>query len=423
MITIIGAGLAGLSAAYHLKTDYTVLEKDPEVGGLCKSVNIDDYVFDYAPHILFTHNHYVRDLFHRVLKDNIQIQIRRAYIYLMSTYIKYPFEVNLYPLPEKVKEECIMGVMNRPSIEPSNFYEWIQSTVGRGIARHYMVPYNEKIWKYPLKRMNIDWIVGRVPSPSVDEMRKGAKSPQSIDYGPNAEFWYPLHGGIGALAESLAEDIPVKLEAEVTWFNPSTEGIETIYLENGMESSLESEKVMSSLPLPEIIDMMDNVPEEVKIATDNLVYNSLLCVMLGVKRPDITDKHWLYFPEKDFIFNRISFPMNFSPHTTPADYSSVLIEVTYRKKDIDINETKKQVLQGLVKANIITENDEIAVCEAKIFKYAYVILDLNHKKNVRVIRDYLLAHNIIPIGRFGEWEYYNMDKVILSGKKAAEKFK
>jgi UDP-galactopyranose mutase len=105
MITIIGAGLAGLSAAYHLKKDYTVLEKDHKVGGLCKSVNIDGYVFDYAPHILFTRNHYVRDLFHRVLKDNIQIQIRRAYIYLMSTYIKYPFEVNLYPLPEKLYQK------------------------------------------------------------------------------------------------------------------------------------------------------------------------------------------------------------------------------------------------------------------------------------------------------------------------------
>jgi protoporphyrinogen oxidase len=423
MITIIGAGLSGLSAAYHLKKDYTVLERDPEVGGLCKSINLSSYVFDYAPHILFTRTPYTRDLFQSLLGENIHAQSRRAYIYMMDNYVKYPFEANLYPLPEEVKEECIRGVMEKPILEPKNFYEWIQTTMGAGIARHYMVPYNEKIWKYPLELMNTEWIAGRVPSPSVEEMRRGAEAPQPIDYGPNAEFWYPKHGGIGALAESLAENIPVKLEEEATWFNPSAKGVETLYMERDEEKSLESDKVMSSLPLPEIIDMMDDVPEEVQDAADNLIYNSLVCVMVGVKRPNITDKHWLYFPEKDLIFNRISFPMNFSPHTTPSGRSSILVEVTYRNKVMDLEETKKQVLQGLVKANLITENDEIEVCEAKDFKYAYVIYNLNHRKNVKVIHNYLNEHNIIPIGRYGEWEYYNMDKAILSGKNAAEKIK
>ena len=421
MITIIGAGLSGLSAAYHLGKDYTVLERDPEIGGLCKSINLDGYVFDLAPHILFTRNPYTRDLFHSLLGDNIATQRRRAYIYMMNTFVKYPFEANLHPLPEHVKEECIRGVMEKPSLDPKNFMEWIQTTMGKGIADYYMVPYNQKIWKYPLEKMNTEWIAGRVPSPSVEEMRKGAEEAQPIDYGPNAEFWYPKHGGIGALANSLAKDIPVKLESEATWFNPSASGVETLYEENGEEKSITSDKVMSSLPLPEIIDMMDDVPEEVQTATDNLVYNSLVCVMVGVKRPNIIDKHWLYFPEKDLIFNRISFPMNFSQYTTPEGSSSILVEVTYRDTVMDLEETKKQVLLDLVKANLIKDSDEIEVCEAMDFKYAYVVYDLDHGKNVKVIHDYLNAHNIIPIGRFGEWEYYNMDKAILSGKNAAEK--
>ncbi len=423
MITIIGAGLSGLSAAYHLGEGYTVLERDPEVGGLCKSINIDGYIFDYAPHILFTRNQYTRDLFHSLLGENIHAQSRRAYIYMMNTYVKYPFEANLHPLPEYVKEECIEGVIKKPSLDPKNFMEWIQTTMGQGIAKYYMEPYNRKIWKYPLEKMNTDWIAGRVPSPSVEEMRKGAEAPQPIDYGPNAEFWYPKHSGIGALANSLAENIPVKLEAEATWFNPSARGVETLYMENDEERSLESDKVFSSLPLPEIINMMDDVPEEVQEAAENLVYNSLVCVMVGVKRPNIIDKHWLYFPEPDLIFNRISFPMNFSPNTTPEGSSSILVEVTYRDKVMDLEETKKHVLQDLVKANLITEDDEIEVCKAVDFKYAYVIYDLNHGKNVNVIHNYLYAHNIIPIGRYGEWEYYNMDKAILSGKNAAEKIK
>ncbi len=79
----------------------------------------------------------------------------------------------------------------------------------------------EKIWKYPLELMNTEWIAGRVPAPSVEEMRKGAEAPQPIDYGPNAEFWYPKHGGIGALAESLAENLPVKLGAEANVVQPN----------------------------------------------------------------------------------------------------------------------------------------------------------------------------------------------------------
>ncbi len=418
MITIVGAGLAGLSAAYHLKTEYTLLERENQVGGLCRSTNINGYTFDYAPHILFTRNPYTRELFHSLLGDNLQTHTRRAYIYMNDTYVKYPFEANLHPLPAKIKEECIQGVIDRPHIEPKNFKEWIQTTMGSGIAKHYMVPYNEKIWKYPLKSMNTEWIAGRIPSPSVEEIRRGAEAPQPLDYGPNAEFWYPKQGGIGALADSLAENLSVKLGAEATWFNPSPKGVETRYVEDDVEKSIESEKALSSLPLPEIVTMMDDIPEEVQTAADNLVYNSLVCVMVGVKRPDITDKHWLYFPEKGLIFNRISFPMNFSPYTTPAGCSSILVEVTYRDKVIDLEETKKKVLEDLVQVKIITENDEIEICEAIGFKYAYVIYDLYHRKNVKVIHEYLVAHNIIPIGRFGEWEYYNMDKAILSGKNA-----
>jgi UDP-galactopyranose mutase len=420
MITIVGAGLSGLSAAHHLKKEYTLLERDSKVGGLCQSINIDGYVFDYAPHILFTRNPYTKELFNNLLGDNLHTQTRRAYIYMMDTYVKYPFEANLYPLPSYIKEECINGVLEKQENKPRNFYEWIQNTMGSGIAKHYMIPYNEKIWKYPLTKMNIEWIKGRVPSPSVEEMRKGAEAPQPIDYGPNAEFWYPKHGGIGALADNLAENLNIKLGVEATWFNPSEAGVETLYVEDFEEKTMQSEKVLSSLPLPEIINMMDDVPDEVQTAADNLVYNSLVCVMVGVKRSRITDKHWLYFPEPELVFNRISFPMNFSPYTTPEECSSILVEVTYRDNIMDLEDTKRRVLKDLVETNLISENDEIQVCEAIDFQYAYVIYDLNHRKNVKVINEYLVAHNIVPIGRFGEWEYYNMDKAILSGKQAAE---
>jgi protoporphyrinogen oxidase len=119
------------------------------------------------------------------------------------------------------------------------------------------------------------------------------------------------------------------------------------------------------------------------------------------------------------VFNRISFPMNFSPETTLRGRSSILVEVTYRDR-VDVEETKERVLMGLVKAGLIGENDEVETCTAASFRYAYVIYDLDHRKNVNIVHRYLEDNHITPIGRFGEWEYHNMDKAIQSGKRAAE---
>jgi protoporphyrinogen oxidase len=421
MIPILGAGLAGLSAAYHMNGEHIILEKDREVGGLCKSTNIGGYVFDYAPHILFTRDGYVKALFEDLLKGNLYRHTRRAYIYLKDAYVRYPFEVNLSTLPEDIIQECIDGVMNRGTTEPTNFEEWIYNTFGEGIARHYMIPYNRKIWKYDLSKMNIDWIRGRVPSPSVKEMRKGAVGALERDFGPNVEFMYPRHRGIGALANQLSRGLNVSLSSEVIEVRPSGTEVRVKYRREGEIRETASEKILSSIPLPDLVGILHDPPEEVEKAAGSLVYNSLVCVNIGVKRPNIIDKHWLYFPEEKFVFNRVSFPMNFSEHTTPGGRSSILVEVTHREASMDPERLRDRVVEDLEETGIITARDKIEVCDTSTFKYAYVIYDLDHGKNVGIIHDYLESSNIIPIGRFGEWEYFNMDKAILSGKDAASR--
>jgi UDP-galactopyranose mutase len=423
MISILGAGLAGLSAAYHLKDDYLILEKENEVGGLCRSVNLEGFVFDYAPHILFTRDPYVKELYYKLLEGNLLTQERRAYIYMKDTYIKYPFEVNLHPLPKQIIDECIDGVINKKNKVPKNFLEWINTTFGEGIAKHYMVPYNQKIWKYNLEKMNTEWIAGRVPSPSVDEMKKGAKGDIKKDYGPNAFFMYPKYGGIGALAINLSMDLKISLNSNVLEIKPEKDVIKTVYTQGSKKKEISTDFVLSSLPLPELVNMLEDVPTDVEKATNSLIYNSIICVNLGVKRRKIIDKHWLYFPEKELIFNRISFPMNFSPDTTPKGCSSILVEVTHRDKGLDLEKTREKVVEDLIKTNIITQQDTIDVSDIAEFKYAYVIYDLHHRKNVTTIHEYLKNNKIIPIGRFGEWEYFNMDKAILSGLKAANNIK
>jgi UDP-galactopyranose mutase len=421
MIPILGAGLAGLSAARNLRGDHIILEKDARVGGLCKSVDIDGFIFDYAPHILFTRDDHIRALFEDQLQGNLLKHTREAFIYLQGAFARYPFEVNLQNLPEDVIRECIDGVTNRKVIEATNFEEWIYSTFGDGIAKHYMIPYNRKIWKYDLSKMNIDWISGRVPSPSVEEMKEGAAGTLKRDYGPNAEFMYPKHGGIGALANQLSRGLNIFTGSDVVEIIPSGTDVIVRYEREGQTREISAEKVLSSIPLPDLVDMLHYPPEEVVKAAGVLVYNSLVCVNIGVMTPEIIDKHWLYFPEDDLIFNRISFPMNFSEHTTPGDASSLLVEVTHREDNVDLESIRDRVLEDLIKTGILEEEDEIAVCDTSAFKYAYVIYDLDHTKNVTIIHDYLESVNVVPIGRFGEWEYFNMDKALLSGRNAASR--
>ena len=419
MIPIFGAGLAGLSAARNLGGNHFVLEKDTRVGGLCKSVNIDGFIFDYAPHILFTRNDHIRSLFEDQLKGNLLKHTREAFIYLQGLFVRYPFEVNLHNLPEDVIRECIDGITNRDVSKVTNFEEWIYSTFGDGIAKHYMIPYNQKIWKYDLSKMSLNWIRGRVPSPSIEEMRKGAEGAFKRDYGPNAEFMYPKRGGIGALANTLADGVNISLSSKVVEIRPSETEVMVQYLKNGSLKELSAETVLSSIPLPDLVNMFHDPPEDVVEAARSLVYNSLICVNIGVSTPGIIDKHWLYFPEDDLIFNRISFPMNFSKYTTPRDSSSLLVEVTHRETSVDLDSIRDLVLRDLIKTGILDEKDEIKVCDVSAFKYAYVIYDLNHAKNVGIIHDYLERSNVVPIGRFGEWEYFNMDKALLSGRNAA----
>ena len=409
-----------MSAAYHLNDEYLILEKEGKVGGLCRSLKVDGYVFDYAPHILYTKNDYVKNLYRDILKDNLIKKIRRAYIYINNTFVEYPFEVNLNTLPPEVIEECINGILKKNNNEPHNFKEWIYATFGEGIAKHYMIPYNEKVWKYDLSKINIDWISGRIISPSVQEIKQGATQKIQKHYGQNAEFYYPKYDGIGAFANQLASNVgSISLNSEVVEIKFLKNQLKIKYIKDDEIKEVSTDYIISSIPLPDLVKMLCDVPEDVRRATESLLHNSLVCVNIGIKRPKIIDKHWLYFPEKEFIFNRVSFPMNFSKLTTPKGRSSILVEVTYRENNVDINDIKEKTVNGLMDANIIKKDDIIEVYDISNFKYAYIIYDLEHERNVNVIHKYLKSKNIIPVGRFGEWEYLNMDKSILSGKRAA----
>ena len=461
-IVILGAGLSGLSAAYHLRDDYQIFEKESEVGGLCRSIFIDGFTpletppspvggmkkivngslmpsskertnalfltgftFDYGPHILYTINPYVSQLIKNLLGNNFSSQSREAWIYhrKYDCYTRFPFQAHLYGLPKGVVKECILGLFESKMSEgkippPRNYHEWMEQTFGKGITKHLMVPYAEKLWTVAPSTMNYDWIERRVPQPDIETILDGALGEVNRNVGFNNDFWYPKRGGIHALPHALAECLNrMHLNKEIVEIDAKRR---EITFKTG--EKVRYEHLISSLPLPVLIaSIIKDVPSDVFSAAEGLRYNSILCVNIGVKRPHISDKHWVYFYEEEFSFHRISFQMNFSPYTVPKEMSSVSTEVAYsRYRNISKTNIVERVRDDLIKAKILNEDDEIVASDIRDIKYAYIIYDHNHRKNVKTIHRYLKEHDIYPCGRFGEWEYFNMDHSILSGKRAAE---
>ncbi len=430
MIGILGGGLAGLSAAYHIekagRRDYLVLEKETRPGGLSRSWSAKGYTFDYGPHIIYTKDEYAMGLFRSFLKGNLAQKRRENFIYLHDTLVKYPFETFLFGLPPKVILECLEGVLDArkcaPKDRPANFRDWILQTFGEGIAKHYFIPYNQKVWKHPLEKMGIDWISGRVPNPDIKDMLRGALGIQNREFGPNANFHYPVRGGIGSLPAAMAMCVQnLRPGCEVTGISKGAGGLDVAFTFRGREQVQPFRRLISTLPLPELVPLVEDAPAEVRQAAKDLVFTRLVCMGIGVERGCISDKHSIYYPEKEFLFNRISFPMNMAASTAPKGHSSILVEVTHRKDERpDLERTGRRVLKDLERAGILRKGDKIDHQEVRTYSHGYVVYDLDHRKNVDIIHEYLKGIGVWPAGRFGDWEYHNMDRSMLSGKRAAE---
>jgi protoporphyrinogen oxidase len=207
----------------------------------------------------------------------------------------------------------------------------------------------------------------------------------------------------------------------VTTLSAKGPELEVAFTHRGREQRQRFRRVISTLPLPELVPMVEEAPAEVRRAAGELVFTSLLCMGLGVGRRGISDKHSIYYPEKEYLFNRISFPMNIAPYTAPKGKSSILAEVTCKKGERpNARRAGDRIVSGLVKAGILRRGDDIEARQVQTYGHAYVVYDLDHRKNVDLVHRYLRSIGVVPAGRFGEWEYLNMDRSMLSGMRAAK---
>jgi UDP-galactopyranose mutase len=480
-VVVIGGGPTGLSAAYHLGENALLLEQNDRIGGWCRSLQTKGFTFDFAGHIMFSNDPYVHQMYKMLLGDNVHWQDREAWIYSKNVYTRYPFQGALYGLPPDVIKECIVGAIEArfgnlrsskdapdggnghcatagrnghaakrdgdaakgdglqdccadgilestarlkqfgTSAPPANFEEFIYKVWGAGIAKHFAIPYNRKLWAVPLSEMETSWLGGRVPMPDLEEMIEGALRPVLRPMGPNARFGYPLRGGFQALMNGFLPHLrgEVRLGARVTQVSPARR---TVTTQDGSEISFE--QLISTMPLPVLVRLMgDEVPDEVHEAAGGLRFISVRCVHLGIGRENLTEKHWIYYPE-DTVFHRIFVQGNASPHCNPPGGFGLTCEITYcphyKPLPCDGEALIQRCIDDCRKVGFFCADDPIWAAVQVDLPHAYVVYDHARPRNVALIREWLAEKGILLAGRYSEWEYYNSDHAFLAGKKAAE---
>src|SRR5262245_52280094 len=422
-IIIIGGGLAGVSAGYHLADyDPILFEKEEAIGGLCRSFTQDGFTFDCTGHLIHLRNPYTKELVATILPDAFNEHERRAAIYSKNATTPYPFQANTFGLPPEVVKECVIGFVQSMQANtnggPKNFHDWVLQTFGTGIAKHFMLPYNEKFWKQDLRTITSDLVSWSIPKPTLEEVVNGALGLTNKGMGYNPKFVYPKFGGIDCLPRALAKPVQrVRTNETVECIDPEKK---CVRMTTGVEEPYDF--LISSLPLPLAFRMLKETPDTFVAAANKLHAISVLNINLGINRPNISDEHWIYFPEEEYIFSRIGFPMNFSKSVAPTGTSSIYIEITHRPDaTINVEEAFDRSILDLRKCGVLWESDDVLTRHILDIKFAYVVFDNHRQNHLQNLIAYLESRDIFTTGRYGRWDYYSMEDSILSGKSAADK--
>lgn len=424
---ILGAGLTGLSTAYHLgEADYALFEKAPFIGGNCRTEHVNGFDFDSAGHIFYPKTDYVKDLVAGLMGDNFIEADRQAWIYSYNSYTRYPFQANLYGLPPEVVKECLLGLHNAKvreaadgPKEPEHLLDFFYRTFGEGIAKHFMIPFNNKHWRFPLDQLNLDWMGKFVPNPSYEQVLDGSIQAAEKCIGQNATFMYPRRGGIQAICDSFIPHLHAapELNAEITGIDLDQKCIEINH-----DRQIGYDQVLSTLPLPVLVRCLKTIPSDLQAALDKLSWNTLYVVNVAVDKPSLTSRHRIYVPEEDLIFHKLAFFAAYAPDMAPPNQCAVSAEVGHSAHyPTDRDTLEERVVIDLKKMGILKPDDTVLFTHVIEMPFAYVVYDKNRAAASHYIRDYFAQHGVHCWGRYAEWEYQNMERNILTGQTMAAK--
>jgi protoporphyrinogen oxidase len=429
---ILGAGLTGLSCAYHLGGDYLLLEREAEPGGMVRTRNRHNgFLCDGTGHWLHLRNAGMKALVQELLPGQLAEYERKAVIHLQGAFTPYPFQANTYGLPREVVLDCLLGLLKArhpedfglkaPTTPPQHFREWLMRSFGEGIARHFMVPYNEKLLGVSLEELRPEYAERFIPRPSLEDVLKGALGFSRESLGYNAKFVYPRQGGISALPRALAGalKLPPTYRTTVTKVELQSR---TATLSDGRQ--IRYERLLNTAPLPRFLALVADAPAEVRDAASRLRATTVHYFDLGVRgKGDIASQyHWVYFPEPQFVFYRAGSYSAVHAGSAPAGCRSYYVEMSGGAAELlgRPKELQQRVLADLRQARVLSDQDEVLFMELCEIPYAYVIFDQNYERCRQFLFEFLAQHGIVSAGRWGGWGYGGMEDALLDGKAAAE---
>jgi len=419
MIGIIGAGLTGLATALYLGKPNIVFEKENEPGGHSRTFNQNGFLYDFGGHFLHLRNEWIKGLVTNELGIILNSHSRRSAIFLDGVYGDYPFQNNLHDYREEIIIECLEGLAKaKYSFQNRSirtFEDYILATMGEGIAKHFMIPYNTKLWSLPPSEMTVHWMGRFVPEPQFTLALRNLLKREPISEGYNKDFYYPEDDGIGSIAKALSKKIQeIKYNSEVSSINIHDR---SLTLKDG--SNFRYSRLVNTMPLPELIMRTQKLPEAVREAAGRLNWTNITICNVSVTGLTI-GYNWVYVPESKFPFFRFGNYSKVAPNKNKPEIQNLYIEFS-TGKEFRMIPSLNEILACLKEMKAIKTEGRIVDSLILPVKYAYIVYDKHREEAVNTIQEYLLANDVYSIGRFGNWEYSSMEDAIIHGKTTAEK--
>lgn len=426
-IAILGTGMAAFGAWHRLREephDVVLFEKNAYYGGhTCSWTFPPGFTFDHGPHVSFTKNERVRE----ILSDNVAGKFEEVQYavnnYWRGHWIPHPAQNHLYGLPVDVVTRVIadyVDQMRKPEAPPENYWDWLVASYGHAFAEEFPGLYTAKYHTTRAENLTTDWIGPRMYRPSLEEVLRGALAPGAPNVHYVTGFRYPSRGGFVSYLDRWASAAPIELDHEAVEIDPVARAVR---FRNGRTAGYD--RVLSSVPLPELVRIVRGAPEDVREAADSLACSGCVLVNVGVRRADISDAHITYFYDPEIVFSRISFPYLMSPHNAPPGMSSLQAEVYYSPKYKPLggapDESVEAVLGDLLRTGVLSHRSEIVYTGTMLCEYANVIFDHDRVAALDRVHGFLRGVGIEWCGRYGEWDYLWTDDSFMSGEQAAER--
>jgi protoporphyrinogen oxidase len=459
-IVIIGAGPTGLGCAYRLlelgHKNFGIFDRHPYIGGLAHSfTDPKGFTWDIGGHVMFSHYKYYDEVFDKLMGSEFTLNNRESWVRMFGTWVPYPFQNNIRYLPKQAAYECLAGLIKAQSgkgkvatpAAARNFGEFIDAVFGEGIAKHFMRPYNFKVWAHPPEMMNKTWIGERVAVIDVERALKNViLGADDFGWGPNNQFKFPLRGGTGEFYQRFEKVLGYADKGGHIHLNKTVTTIDVdrkvVHFTDG--ASEKYDILVSALPLDvlcrdvlksEKVGKLDGLAE----TACRLLHSSGYMVGIGMKSrkpgggtPDT--KSWMYFPEENCPFYRVTYLSNYSPHMTPDkdNYYSLLCEVsesafkkTPGREGVDNDAVIDACITGLENAGLLEPGERANVVSRWCYyaDYSYPTPSVDRDEVLGQVIPRLEEMGIYSRGRFGMWKYEvsNTDHTLMQGVELASR--